>query len=202
MGLKMTYGNIGHFISLSMYWLTRSILSIIPVIDTPWHGRQDGFLGACWRGIGGWWIQMMINRSIEGYHAKEILFTIHLRNWFATNEFGTRQSLAKWVPLIPFKQHINHSYVHWFHYSDGIMSAIASQITGVSIVCSIVCSGAYQRKQQSAGIRAMSNTAPSRADPESYHAKEILFTIQLPKYEILLVLGPIYLVTTRGLIQY
>ena len=35
------------------------------------------------------------------------------------------------------------------HYSDIIMGAVASQITGVSIVCSIVCSGADQRKRQS-----------------------------------------------------
>ena len=35
------------------------------------------------------------------------------------------------------------------HYNDVIMRAIASQITGVSIVCSAVCSGAYQRKHQS-----------------------------------------------------
>ena len=36
------------------------------------------------------------------------------------------------------------------HYSDVIMSALASQITGVSIVYSTVRSGADQRKQQSA----------------------------------------------------
>ena len=35
------------------------------------------------------------------------------------------------------------------HYSDVIMSAIASQITGVSIVCPTVCSGADQRRYQS-----------------------------------------------------
>ena len=35
------------------------------------------------------------------------------------------------------------------HYSDVIMSAMASQITGVSMVCSTVCSGADQRKHQS-----------------------------------------------------
>ena len=34
------------------------------------------------------------------------------------------------------------------HYSDVIMSAMASQITGVSIVCSTVYSGADQRKHQ------------------------------------------------------
>ena len=35
------------------------------------------------------------------------------------------------------------------HYSDVIMSAMASQMTGVTIVYSIVCSGADRRKHQS-----------------------------------------------------
>ena len=35
------------------------------------------------------------------------------------------------------------------HYNDVIMSIVASQITGVSIVCSTVVSGADQRKHQS-----------------------------------------------------
>ena len=36
---------------------------------------------------------------------------------------------------------------HWgSHYSDVIISAVASQITGVSIVCSTVCLGDAQRK--------------------------------------------------------
>ena len=35
------------------------------------------------------------------------------------------------------------------HFSDVIMSAMASQITGVWIVCRIVCSGSDQRKHQS-----------------------------------------------------
>ena len=35
------------------------------------------------------------------------------------------------------------------HYSDVIMRAIASQLTGVSIVYSVVCSGTDKRKQQS-----------------------------------------------------
>ena len=40
------------------------------------------------------------------------------------------------------------------HYSDVIMSAMASQITGVSIIYSTVCSGAYQRKHQSTASQA------------------------------------------------
>ena len=40
------------------------------------------------------------------------------------------------------------------HYSDVIMSAIASQITGVSIDCSTACPGADQRKHQSSASLA------------------------------------------------
>ena len=39
-------------------------------------------------------------------------------------------------------------------YSDGKMSAMASHITGVSIVCSAVCSGTDQRKHQSSAALA------------------------------------------------
>ena len=41
-----------------------------------------------------------------------------------------------------------HFELCWF-YIDVIMSAIASQITSLTIVCSAVCSGADQRKHQS-----------------------------------------------------
>ena len=40
------------------------------------------------------------------------------------------------------------------HYSDVIMGTIVSQITSVSIVYSIVCSGADQRKHQSSALLA------------------------------------------------
>ena len=38
---------------------------------------------------------------------------------------------------------------NWKHYSDVIMIAMASQITGISIECSTVCLGADQGKHQS-----------------------------------------------------
>ena len=43
---------------------------------------------------------------------------------------------------------------HGCHYSDVIMSTVASQITGGSIVFSIVCSGVDQRKHQSSASLA------------------------------------------------
>ena len=42
-----------------------------------------------------------------------------------------------------------HSRDNAHHYSDVIIRAMSSQITGVSIVCITVCSGADQRKCQS-----------------------------------------------------
>ena len=53
------------------------------------------------------------------------------------------QCLSKWVRVILLK-----------HYCDVIMSAKASQITSVSIVCSIVGAGADQRKHQSSASLA------------------------------------------------
>ena len=55
-------------------------------------------------------------------------------------------------PGIRFSENIPHlTFVtyHALHYSDVIMIAMASQITGVSIVCSTVWSDVDQRKHQS-----------------------------------------------------
>ena len=46
------------------------------------------------------------------------------------------------------------------HYSDDTMSAMASQITGVSIVCSTVCSGANQIKHQKVRITGLCEGHP------------------------------------------
>ena len=47
------------------------------------------------------------------------------------------------------KIRIGYLHLPYPHYSDVIMSAMASQITGVSVVYSTVCSGSDQRKHQS-----------------------------------------------------
>ena len=48
-------------------------------------------------------------------------------------------------------RYVTLSHRFWTHV---IMSAMTSQINGVSIVCSTVCSGAYQRKHQSSASMA------------------------------------------------
>ena len=45
-------------------------------------------------------------------------------------------------------------YLNLVHYSNVIMSAMASQMTGVSIACSAVCSDTDQRKHQSSSSLA------------------------------------------------
>ena len=40
----------------------------------------------------------------------------------------------------------------WLHYNDVIMSAMASQITSISTVCSAACSVAHQTKRQSPAL--------------------------------------------------
>ena len=49
---------------------------------------------------------------------------------------------------------VNDGICSWQHYSDVIMSAMASQITGAPIVYSTVCSGADQRKYLSSASLA------------------------------------------------
>ena len=52
-------------------------------------------------------------------------------------------------PFVPSAAHSSILYINpSIHYSDVVMSAMTSQITGVSSVCPTVCSGADQRKHQ------------------------------------------------------
>ena len=62
-------------------------------------------------------------------------------------EWYSREEIFKQISVI-------HGWVPYEHYSDVIMSAMTSQITSVSIVCSSVCSGTDQRKHQSSASLA------------------------------------------------
>ena len=60
------------------------------------------------------------------------------------------------VYVLLIRQPSHRGYITGFlvHYSDVIMGAIASRITSLTIVCTIVYSGADQRKQQSSASLA------------------------------------------------
>ena len=57
-------------------------------------------------------------------------------------------------------QYITVFFISHFHYNDIIMSAMASQITGVSSVYSTVCSGTDQREYQSSASLAFVRGIP------------------------------------------
>ena len=58
-------------------------------------------------------------------------------------------SLVRQLPTITLPTAPASKFWLFTHYGDVIMSAMASQITGISAVCSNVCSGADQRSHQS-----------------------------------------------------
>ena len=68
----------------------------------------------------------------------------------------TWRSLYGWdnIVILRWPQYGRLSNGCWMHYSDIIMSAIASQITGVSFVCLSVCSDADQKTHQSSASLA------------------------------------------------
>ena len=71
---------------------------------------------------------------------------------------GPVNSPHKWPvtrKMFPFDDVFMLSSLLAPHYSDVIMSVMASQITGISTVCSTVCSGADQRKYQSSPLLAL-----------------------------------------------
>ena len=76
--------------------------------------------------------------------------------WFAPKKGLSKQSWGWWfeTPSRPLWRHSNEQCLreclsNVTHCSDLIKSVIASQITGVSIVCTTVCSSADQTKHQS-----------------------------------------------------
>ena len=70
---------------------------------------------------------------------------------YHSNHQFIRRGLNKMaaILLMGFSNVISSQRNSCTHYSDIIISAMTSQINGVSIVCSTVCSGADQRKHQS-----------------------------------------------------
>ena len=70
-----------------------------------------------------------------------------------------------WMEFGPFKAFYWQQLTEIWgkHYSDAIMGAMASQITGVSIVYSTVYSGAGQRKHQSSASLAFKGNSPGNS---------------------------------------
>ena len=92
-------------------------------------------------------------------------FTMVWRGWEDTGIVIPKMATRWYTPLI-----ITSVNPRSYHYSDVILRAMASQITGVSMVYSTICSGSDQRKHQRSaslafvrGIHRSSVNSPQRA---------------------------------------
>ena len=102
----------------------------------------------------GRWVKITIGDGKLGKGNPHIDKAIILNQMPQSRERGGRNGWGTVWCLIMLGFHWN-IYLHWnTYYSDIIMSAMASQITSVSIVYSTVCSGAYQRKHESSASLA------------------------------------------------
>ena len=82
---------------------------------------------------------------------------------------------------------LSENYRRAIHYSDVIMIAIASQIIGVSIVCSAVCSGEDQRKHQSSASLGFVRenhrwpvNSPHRVTQKMFPFDDVIMTRSIP----------------------
>ena len=93
-------------------------------------------------------------------HGEDCSRMIWICGWRVTSElwwidYLPCESVLRCDEIVMFSCDETIQILLWSNsYSDVIMSAMASQITRVSIVCSIVCSGAYQIKPKSSASLA------------------------------------------------
>ena len=99
-----------------------------------WKFHDDTFTGILWKNG-----NKQTDRTIHGTAWSQLT---KKRN--KINQLAYYNRIWPWSP-IPCDDYDPRASVH---YSDVIMSAMASHITGFSIVCSTVCSGADQRKYE------------------------------------------------------
>ena len=85
--------------------------------------------------------------------APKIYDICHDANFVFTGDTGSCHHNSEWCVCVCNTDQCKTA-TNTHHYSDVIMRAMMSQITGVSIVCSTVCSGADQRTLQSSASLA------------------------------------------------
>ena len=117
---------------------------------------QDAFLA--WKCIISLLTLLDGNPSVIGIitHKERVMRTFDFWQWDLTG-CRTSSRFAGDMRLYSYEVHwfsFWYNLHHWLHYNDVIMSSMASQITGVSIGCSNICSGGDQRKHQSSASMA------------------------------------------------
>ena len=103
---------------------------------------------------------MQLSRAVSWKKNSIAILKIHnkmLRNMLFSNTLPKISQNLQEAPPRPYNLRLDHILYESTtnrHYTDVIMSTMASQIASMSIVCSTVCSGADQRKHQSSASLA------------------------------------------------
>ena len=143
-----------HYNDVIMGAMASQITSLAIVYSTVYSGTDERNIKAlrhwplCGEFAGDWWIPRT-NGQLRGK-------CFHLM----TSSCSPKMRIAS----IPLSRLIQCQWIdRQPHYSDVIISAMASRIAGVSTVYSTVCSGADQRKQQNSASLASSSQRASNA---------------------------------------
>ena len=133
--------------------ITVSLLTHICVTRPPWANQFRH-----------WWRYMTSqNLVIIGSGIRDRPITGTNVDFFVINNIKNKihWNMNHTTNILLEKMRLKMSSVIWrsfysssYHYNDMIMSAMASQITAISIICSTVCSCADQRKHQSSALLA------------------------------------------------
>ena len=138
--------------TVNYHWVSQFLVSESvsePVRQTServseWVSETDEWVSECVsecvnESVNGW-----VNERVSVY--RRVLIKLCRLDWKGQTCTYTEAELCRFCAYMSSK--IRHADTV-VHYTDVIMSAMASQITSVSIVLSTVCSGADQRKHQS-----------------------------------------------------
>ena len=111
---------------------------------TSWHGNAFRFIGTLWElSAGLWWIPLA-----KVVSNTDIFFDVSLNK--------LSKMVSPLMLLVASRRSRDLTVMPWiyYHYNDVIISAMASQITSLTIVYSTVYSGADQRRYQSSASLA------------------------------------------------
>ena len=101
----------------------------------------------------GWWFETpsrSLWRNCNGYFVIAKKTPLSLPSWvnYGMSNTSILETIQRGITASQY-EYVSMNCAIASYYSDVIMSAIASQVTGVSIIYSTVCSGTHQRKHQS-----------------------------------------------------
>ena len=108
------------------------------------------------------WLVMLITSKVQWYSFEGNFSSDTL----TSNKIHLKITYLNFISNVPGANELKEAMLLWLdislvryrdprnHYSEVIMSAVASQITGISIACSTVCSGTDLRKYQTSASLA------------------------------------------------